>query len=163
MLFCSKFRKSYLLIFVLIFGYLHTFLQLFLVNGQRLALATTAPRSSPMHPEDCLKGKSLGILLKMTRVLRQSVVIDSRVLSLTLKRLRRLLTIRLRSEEDECRFYTINAWHCQAFISQVNWNLKFRSRTSVLCRSLFCLSFEKTAEEGIIREVKSLGYFRDCL
>ena len=123
MLFCSKSRKSYLLIFVLIFGYLHTFLQLFLVNGQRLALATTAPRSSPMHPEDCLKGKSLGILLKMTRVLRQSVVIDSRVLSLTLKRLRRLLTIRLRSEEDECRFYTINAWHCQAFISQVNWNL----------------------------------------
>ena len=62
-----------------------------------------------MHQEDCLKGKSLGILLKMTRVLRQSVVIDSRVLSLTLKRLRRLLTIRLRSEEDECHFYTINA------------------------------------------------------
>ena len=62
-----------------------------------------------MHPEDCLKGKSLGILLKMTRVLRQSVVIDSRVLSLTLKRLRRLLTIRLRSEEDECRFIYILA------------------------------------------------------
>ena len=52
---------------------------------------------------------------------------------------------------------------CQACISQINWNLKFRSRTSVLCRSLFCLTFEKTAEEGIIREVKSLGYFRDCL
>ena len=47
--------------------------------------------------------------------------------------------------------------------SEINSNLKFRSRTSVLCRSLFCLSFEKTAEEGIIREVKSLGYFRDCL
>ena len=124
MLFCSKSRKSYLLIFVLIFGYLHTFLQLFLVNGQRLALATTAPRSSPMHPEDCLKGKSLGILLKMTRVLRQSVVIDSRVLSLTLKQLRRLLTIRLRSEEDECRFYTRNAWHCQAHISHINSNLR---------------------------------------
>ena len=45
----------------------------------------------------------------MTRVLRQSVVIDSRVLSLTLKRLRRLLTIRLRSEEDECRFVYILA------------------------------------------------------
>ena len=35
---------------------------------------------------------------KMTRVLRQSVVIDSR-----------LLTIRLRSEEDECRFLYILA------------------------------------------------------
>ena len=45
----------------------------------------------------------------MTRVLRQSVVIDSRVLSQTLKRLRRLLTIRLRSEEDECRFIYILA------------------------------------------------------
>ena len=45
----------------------------------------------------------------MTRVLRQSVVIDSRVLSLTLKRLRRLLTIRLRSEDDECRFIYILA------------------------------------------------------
>ena len=47
--------------------------------------------------------------VKMTRVLRQSVVIDSRVLSQTLKRLRRLLTIRLRSEEDECRFIYILA------------------------------------------------------
>ena len=51
-----------------------------------------------MHPEDCLKGKSLGIFVKMTRVLRQSVVKDSR-----------LLTIRLRSEEDECRFIYILA------------------------------------------------------
>ena len=33
---------------------------------------------------------------------------DGCVLSLTLKRLRRLLTIRLRSEEDECRFYIYN-------------------------------------------------------
>ena len=34
------------------------------VRGQRLALATTALMSPPMHPEDCLKGKSLGILYK---------------------------------------------------------------------------------------------------
>ena len=53
----------------------------------------------------------------------RSGVIDSRVLSLTLKRLRRLLSIRLRSEEDECRLYTINAWHCQAHISHINSNL----------------------------------------
>ena len=39
----------------------------------------------------------------------------------------RLLTIRLRSEEDECRLYTINAWHCQAHISQ-NWNLEANSQ-----------------------------------
>ena len=65
-------------------------------------------------PGGLLKGKSLGIFVKMTRVLRQSVVIDSR-----------LLTIRLRSEEDECRFYTRNAWHYQAHISQVNTNLVY--------------------------------------
>ena len=59
---------------------------------------------------------SLGFRRK-ARVSRRAGVIDGRVLSLTLKRLRRLLTIRLRSEEDECRLYTINAWHCQAHIS----------------------------------------------
>ena len=32
------------------------------VRGRRLGLATTALRSPPMHPEDCPKGKSLGIL-----------------------------------------------------------------------------------------------------
>ena len=32
------------------------------VRGRRLALATTALMSPPLHPEDCLKGKSLGIL-----------------------------------------------------------------------------------------------------
>ena len=69
-----------------------------------------------MHRRTALKQVSWHFV-KMTRVLRQSGVIDGRVLSQTLKRLRRLLTIRLRSEEDEYRFYTINAWHCQAHIS----------------------------------------------
>ena len=39
---------------------------------------------------------------------RAERVMDGCVLSLTLKRLRRLLTVRLRSEEDECRFYIYN-------------------------------------------------------
>ena len=56
-----------------------------------------------MHPEARLKGESLDFRRK-ARVSRRAGVIDSRVLSLTLKRLRRLLTIRLLSEEDECRF-----------------------------------------------------------
>ena len=40
---------------------LPTFTKNFDVRGRRFALATTALRSPPMHPEDCLKGKSLGI------------------------------------------------------------------------------------------------------
>ena len=56
-----------------------------------------------MHPEARLDGESLDFRRK-ARVSRRAGVIDGRVLSLTLKRLRRLLTIRLRSEEDECRF-----------------------------------------------------------
>ena len=40
---------------------LPTFTKHFDARGRRLALATTALRSPPMHPEDCLKGKSLGI------------------------------------------------------------------------------------------------------
>ena len=32
------------------------------VRGRRLAWATTTLMSPSMHPEDCLKGKSLGIL-----------------------------------------------------------------------------------------------------
>ena len=43
---------------------LPTFTKHIEVRGRRLALATTALISSPMHPEDCLKGKSLGILYK---------------------------------------------------------------------------------------------------
>ena len=64
-----------------------------------------------MHPEARLEGESLDFRRK-ARVSRRAGVIESR-----------LLTIRLRSEEDECRLYTINAWHCQAHISQKNWNL----------------------------------------
>ena len=44
------------------------------VPGRRLALGTTALMSPPMHPEDRLKGKSLGFLKKKTRVLRRSGV-----------------------------------------------------------------------------------------
>ena len=43
-------------------GRLPAFTKHFDVRGRRLALAITALRSPPMHPEDCLKGKSLGIL-----------------------------------------------------------------------------------------------------
>ena len=43
---------------------LPTFTKHFDVRGRRLVLATTALMSPPMHPEDCLKGKSLGILYK---------------------------------------------------------------------------------------------------
>ena len=63
-----------------------------------------------MHPEARLEGESLDFRRK-TRVSRRAGVIDGR-----------LLSIRLRSEEDECRLYTRNAWHCQAHISQKNWN-----------------------------------------
>ena len=62
------------------------------VRGRRLALATTALMSLPMHPEARLKGESLDFRRK-ARVSRRAGVIDSR-----------LLLIRLRSEEDECRF-----------------------------------------------------------
>ena len=62
------------------------------VRGRRLALATTALRSPPMHPEARLEGESLDFRRK-ARVSRRAGVIDGR-----------LLTIRLRSEEDECRF-----------------------------------------------------------
>ena len=55
-------------------------------------MATTALRSPPMHPEARLEGESLDFRRK-ARVSRRAGVIDSR-----------LLTIRLRSEEDECRF-----------------------------------------------------------
>ena len=74
-------------------------------RGRRLALATNALRSPPMHPEARLEGESLDFRRK-ARVSRRAGVIVGR-----------LLTIRLRSEEDECRLYTINAWHCQAHIS----------------------------------------------
>ena len=43
---------------------LPTFTKHFDVRGRRLLLATTALMSPPMHQEDCLKGKSLGILYK---------------------------------------------------------------------------------------------------
>ena len=46
-----------------------------------------------MHPEARLEGESLDFRRK-ARVSRRAGVIDSR-----------LLSIRLRSEEDECRFY----------------------------------------------------------
>ena len=49
-----------------------------------------------MHPEARLKGESLDFRRK-ARVSRRAGVIDSR-----------LLSIRLRSEEDECRFYIYN-------------------------------------------------------
>ena len=47
-----------------------------------------------MHPEARLEGESLDFRRK-ARVSRRAGVIDGR-----------LLSIRLRSEEDECRFYT---------------------------------------------------------
>ena len=62
------------------------------VRGRRLALATTALRSPTLHPEARLEGESLDFRRK-ARVSRRAGVIDSR-----------LLSIRLRSEEDECRF-----------------------------------------------------------
>ena len=62
------------------------------VRGQRLALATMALMSLPLHPEARLEGESLDFRRK-ARVSRRAGVIDSR-----------LLSIRLRSEEDECRF-----------------------------------------------------------
>ena len=53
-----------------------------------------------MHPEARLKGESLDFCRK-ARVSLRAEVIDGR-----------LLSIRLRSEEDECRFYIYNeAWH----------------------------------------------------
>ena len=89
---------------------LPTFTKRIEVRGRRLALATTALRSPPMHPEARLEGESLDFRRK-ARVSRRAGVIECR-----------LLSTRLRSEEDECRLYTINAWHCQAHIS-LNWNL----------------------------------------
>ena len=71
------------------------------VRGRRLAQATSALMSPPMHPEARLKGESLDFRRK-ARVSRRAGVIDGR-----------LLSIRLRSEEDECRLYTINAWHAR--------------------------------------------------
>ena len=79
-------------------------------RGRRLVLATTALRSPPMHPEARLKGESLDFLRK-ARVSRRAGVIDGR-----------LLTIRLRSEEDECRFYTINAWHADTYLAE-KWDV----------------------------------------
>ena len=72
-----------------------------------------------MHPEARLKGESLDFRRK-ARVSRRAGVIDGR-----------LLTIRLRSEEDECRLYTINAWHCQAHISHINSNLSDKESADV--------------------------------
>ena len=74
---------------------LPTFTKHFDVRGRRLALATTALRSPPMHPEARLEGESLDFRRK-ARVSRRAGVMDGR-----------LLSIRLRSEEDECRFYLI--------------------------------------------------------
>ena len=62
------------------------------VRGQRLALATMALMSLPLHRRHALKGESLDFRRK-ARVSRRAGVIDGR-----------LLSIRLRSEEDECRF-----------------------------------------------------------
>ena len=72
---------------------LPTFTKHIEVRGRRLALATTALRSPPMHPEARLKGESLDFRRK-ARVSRRAGVIDGR-----------LLSIRLRSEEDECLIY----------------------------------------------------------
>ena len=72
---------------------LPTFIKNFDARGRRLALATTALMSPPMHPEARLEGESLDFHRK-ARVSRRAGVIDSR-----------LLSIRLRSEEDECRLY----------------------------------------------------------
>ena len=64
-----------------------------------------------MHPEARLDGESLDFRRK-TRVSRRAGVIDGR-----------RLTIRLRSEEDECRLYIQRSLaQCQACISQ-NSNL----------------------------------------
>ena len=46
-------------------------------GGRRLALATTALMSPPMHRRTALEGKSLDLLIKRARVLRRSGVIDS--------------------------------------------------------------------------------------
>ena len=64
------------------------------VRGRRLALATTALRSPPMHRRTAFEGKSLDLLIKRARVLRRSVVID-RSPSVDLAE----------SKEGKCRFY----------------------------------------------------------
>ena len=64
------------------------------VRGRRLALETTALMSPPMHRRTAFNRQVSWLFREKTRVLRRSGVIDSR-----------LLTIRLRSEEDECRLY----------------------------------------------------------
>ena len=48
------------------------------VRGRRLALATTALRSPPMHPEARLEGESLDFRRK-ARVSRRAGVIDGRL------------------------------------------------------------------------------------
>ena len=60
-------------------------------------MATTALMSPSMHPEARIEGESLDFHRK-ARVSRRAGIIDSR-----------LLSIRLRSEEDECRFLYILA------------------------------------------------------
>ena len=57
---------------------LPTFTKHFEVRGWRLALATTALRSPPMHPEARLEGESLDFRRK-ARVSRRAGVIDGRL------------------------------------------------------------------------------------
>ena len=64
------------------------------VRGRRLALATTALMSPPMHPEARLKGESLD-LYKRARVSRRAGVIDSCLLWLSQKDI-----------EGKCLFYS---------------------------------------------------------
>ena len=54
---------------------LPTFTKHIEARGRRLALGTTALRSPPMHPEDCLKGESLDFRRK-ARVSWRAGVID---------------------------------------------------------------------------------------
>ena len=45
----------------------------------------------------------------------------------------RLLTIRLRSEEDECRLYIINAWHDVPGLYLAEFEFKCKSRGMETC------------------------------